>query len=45
MLSAGALATDGWQCWLVYAAYVLCILFEQFNMVHSLSLIHISWPS
>ena len=35
MLSAGALATDGWQCWLVYAAYVLCILFEQFNMVHS----------
>ena len=35
MLSSGALAADGWQCWLVYAAYVLCILFEQFNMVHS----------
>jgi len=39
-LLAGALARDifaagEWQTWLVYGAYVLCILFEQFGMVHS----------
>lgn len=28
-------AFSGWRDWLVYGAYVLCVLFEQFNMVHS----------
>lgn len=35
LLVDGTLAGAGWQSWLVYAAYVLCVLFEQFNMVHS----------
>ena len=28
-------AAGGGLTWLVYGAYVLCVLFEQFNMVHS----------
>jgi len=35
LLVSGTLIGTGWQSWLVYAAYVLCVLFEQFNMVHS----------
>ena len=35
MLADGTLASYGWQAWLVFGAYVLCVLFEQFNMVHS----------
>lgn len=37
-LLAGTLASGdagSWWTWLVYGAYVLCVLFEQFNMVHS----------
>lgn len=34
-LADGAFASGGWQTWLVFAAYILCVLFEQFNMVHS----------
>ena len=37
-LLAGTLASGsfgGPLTWLVYGAYVLCVLFEQFNMVHS----------
>lgn len=33
MLASGTLGS--WQTWLVYGAYVLCVLFEQFNMIHS----------
>lgn len=35
MLASGAFNLESWQTWLVYGAYVLCLLFEQFNMVHS----------
>ena len=35
MLADGTLVSGGWQSWLVFGAYVLCVLFEQFNMVHS----------
>ena len=35
MLASGSFAPDSMQAWLVYGAYVLCVLFEQFNMVHS----------
>lgn len=35
MLASGAFDPASWQTWLVYGAYVLCVLFEQFNMVHS----------
>ncbi len=35
MLASGAFNPESWQTWLVYGAYVLCLLFEQFNMVHS----------
>lgn len=35
MLASGTFDPASWQTWLVYAAYVLCVLFEQFNMVHS----------
>lgn len=35
MLARGTFQAGDWQSWLVFAAYVLCILFEQFNMVHS----------
>lgn len=35
MLAAGTFDSGSWQTWLVYGAYVLCVLFEQFNMVHS----------
>ena len=35
LLANGAFAVGSWQTWLVFGAYVLCILFEQFNMVHS----------
>ena len=37
-LLAGMLAGEGFDSpltWLVFGAYVLCVLFEQFNMVHS----------
>ena len=34
-LAGGAFSSGGWQTWLVFAAYILCVLFEQFNMVHS----------
>ena len=33
-LAAGRFGS-GWQTWVVYGAYVLCMLFEQFNMVHA----------
>ena len=35
MLASGVFDPGSWQTWLVYGAYVLCVLFEQFNMVHS----------
>lgn len=35
MLSAGRFGAGDWQTCLVFGAYVLCVLFEQFNMVHS----------
>lgn len=35
MLAVGTFHPGDWQTWLVYGAYVLCVLFEQFNMVHS----------
>ena len=35
MLSNGTLLKGGPQAFLVYGAYILCILFEQFNMVHA----------
>lgn len=35
MLSSGQFSTGGWQTWMVFAAYILCVLFEQFNLVHS----------
>lgn len=35
MLAGGAFSPGDWRTWLVYGAYVLCVLFEQFNMVHS----------
>ncbi|MGN0965905.1 MAG: MFS transporter [Dysosmobacter sp.] len=33
-LAAGTFGA-GWQAWVVYGAYVLCLLFDQFNMVHA----------
>lgn len=35
MLADGTLSKSGPQTFLVFGAYILCILFEQFNMVHS----------
>lgn len=35
MLAQGSLDLESWQTWLVFGAYVVCVLFEQFNMVHS----------
>ena len=35
LLASGGIDPASWQTWLVYGAYVLCVLFEQFNMVHS----------
>lgn len=35
MLADGTLAAGGWQSWLVFAAYIFCVLFDQFAMVHS----------
>ena len=35
MLAVGSFDTGNWRTWLVYGAYVLCVLFEQFNMVHA----------
>lgn len=35
MLASGRFAVGGWLTWLVFASYVLCVLFEQFNLVHS----------
>lgn len=35
MLAKGGFTAGGWQSWLVFMGYVLCVLFEQFNMVHS----------
>jgi len=35
MLADGTLAKGGPQAFLVFGAYILCILFEQFNMVHA----------
>lgn len=35
LLASGAFGVGGWESWLVFIAYVLCVLFEQFNMVHS----------
>lgn len=35
MLSKGTFYMGDWQMWLVFCAYVLCVLFEQFSMVHS----------
>ena len=34
-LASGALSGEGWQTWAVYGAYVLCMLFDQFNIVHA----------
>ena len=35
MLADGTLTGGGWQSWVVFAAYVICMLFDQFGMVHS----------
>ena len=35
LLADGTFAAGGWQVWAVFAAYVVCVLFEQFNLVHS----------
>ena len=35
MLAGGTFSLRDPLTWLVYGAYVLCVLFEQFNMVHS----------
>lgn len=35
MLAGGSFNSDDGLTWLVFGAYVLCVLFEQFNMVHS----------
>lgn len=35
ILAAGSFNLGDGLTWLVFAAYVLCVLFEQFNMVHS----------
>ena len=35
MLAGGSFGLRDPLTWLVYGAYVLCVLFEQFNMVHS----------
>ena len=35
MLAGGSFGPEDPLTWLVYGAYVLCVLFEQFNMVHS----------
>ena len=35
MLANGSFHLGDWQTWLVFGSYVLCVLFEQFNMVHS----------
>jgi len=35
LLASGAFDGGSPLTWLVYGAYVLCVLFEQFNMVHS----------
>ncbi|MCI8913654.1 MAG: MFS transporter [Lawsonibacter sp.] len=35
MLADGSFQPGDWQTWLVFGSYVLCVLFEQFNMVHS----------
>lgn len=35
MLAAGSLDLRDGLTWLAFGAYVLCVLFEQFNMVHS----------
>ena len=35
MLADGTLTSGGWQSWMVFAAYVVCMLFDQFGMVHS----------
>lgn len=35
MLAGGTFGLRDPLTWLVYGAYVLCVLFEQFNMVHS----------
>ena len=35
LIESGAFGLGGWQTWVVFGAYVLCILFEQFNIVHS----------
>ena len=35
MRADGTLTSGGWQSWVVFAAYVVCMLFDQFGMVHS----------
>ena len=35
MLAGGSFGLSSPLTWMVYGAYVLCVLFEQFNMVHS----------
>ena len=35
MLAKGTFDLGDWQTWCVFGAYVLCVLFEQFSMVHS----------
>ena len=35
MLADGTLTSGSWQSWVVFAAYVVCMLFDQFGMVHS----------
>ena len=35
LLGSGQFVAGGWQNGLVFAAYILCVLFEQFNLVHS----------
>ena len=35
MLAESSFSPGDWRTWLVFGAYILCVLFEQFNMVHS----------
>ena len=34
-LASGGFGAGSWQTWVVYGAYVLCMLFEQFSIVHA----------
>ena len=34
-LASGGFRAGSWQTWVMYGAYVLCMLFEQFSIVHA----------